>query len=134
MLQSMFMLFRSALPVRTARRNRFRRLLFNNHINQSMSRADVPYDNAFMESCFSRFKAELPEDGIIEKQEDAQTEMFEFIEMYYNPKRRHSSLGCLSLLAFNVKHYLTLSNHPQNSTKLVPLNRTTSRYCLYAQA
>ncbi len=77
-----------------------------------MSRADDPYDNAFMESYFSRFKAELLEDGIFENLEDAQTEIFEFIEMYYNPKRRHSSLGYLSPLTFERKYYLTLSNHP----------------------
>ncbi|MBD0257904.1 MAG: transposase [Cytophagales bacterium] len=84
------------------------------HLKQSMSRADDPYDNACMESCFSRFKAELLEEGIFENLEDAQTETFEFIEMYYNPKRRHSSLGYLSLPALERKYYLTLSNHPQN--------------------
>jgi transposase InsO family protein len=94
--------------------HQFRKLLFNNHLKQSMSRADDPYDNAFMESYFSRFKAELLEDGIFENLEDAQTEIFEFIEMYYNPKRRHSSLAYLSPLAFERKYYLTLSNHPQN--------------------
>ena len=77
-----------------------------------MSRADDPYDNAFIESYFSRFKAELLEDGIFENLEDAQTELFEFIEMYYNPKRRHSSLDYLSPLAFERNYYLTLSNHP----------------------
>ena len=58
-----------------------------------MSRADNPYDNAFMESCFSRFKAELLQDGIFETIEDARTEIFEYIEMYYNTIRLHSSLG-----------------------------------------
>lgn len=71
----------------------FRRLLQQHEVLQSMSKADDPYDNAFMESCFSRFKAELLEDGIFEDLEDAQTEIFEYIEMYYNPIRRHSSLG-----------------------------------------
>ncbi len=54
-----------------------------------MSRAD----NAFMESCFSRFKAELLQDGIFETVEDARTEIFEYIEMYYNTVRLHSSLN-----------------------------------------
>lgn len=63
----------------------FRKLLQDKEIIQSMSRAKNAYDNAFMESCFSRFKAELIE--------DAHTEIFEYIEMYYNPKRRHSSLN-----------------------------------------
>lgn len=39
----------------------FRKLLRKRRIEQSMSRADDPYDNAFMESCFGRFKAELLE-------------------------------------------------------------------------
>ena len=62
-------------------------------IYQSMSRADNPYDNACMESCFSRFKAELLQGGVFDSLEDAQTEIFEYIEMYYNPIRLHSALG-----------------------------------------
>jgi transposase InsO family protein len=80
--------------------NKFRDLLAENEIRQSMSGKDNPYDNAFMESCFSRFKAELLQGGAFEKLEDARTEIFEFIEMYYNPIRRHSSLGYISPMAF----------------------------------
>jgi putative transposase len=78
----------------------FRNLLDKNKVVQSMSRADNPYDNAFMESYFSRFKAELLEGGAFESIEDARTEIFEYIEMYYNPKRRHSALGYLSPVNF----------------------------------
>ena len=78
----------------------FRNLLDKSKVVQSMSRADNPYDNAFMESYFSRFKAELLEGGAFECIEDAQTEIFEYIEMYYNPKRRHSALGYLSPVNF----------------------------------
>jgi transposase InsO family protein len=80
--------------------NKFRELLAENEIRQSMSGKDNPYDNAFMESYFSRFKAELLQGGAFEKLEDARTEIFEFIEMYYNPIRRHSSLGYISPMAF----------------------------------
>jgi transposase InsO family protein len=38
---------------------KFRKLIHSKKLLQSMSRADNPYDNAFMESCFSRFKTEL---------------------------------------------------------------------------
>jgi len=76
--------------------NAFRLLLDKYHLRQSMSRADNPYDNAFMESYFSRFKAELLENGEFENVEDARTETFEYIEMYYNPIRRHSSLNYIS--------------------------------------
>ena len=70
----------------------FRTIIKKRKMLQSMSRADNPYDNAFMELCFSRFKAELLQDGIFETIEDAQTEIFEYIEMYYNTLRLHSSL------------------------------------------
>ena len=73
--------------------NDFRAIIRDKKMLQSMSRANNPYDNAFMESCFSRFKAELLQDGIFESVEDARTEIFEYIEMYHNTKRLHSSLG-----------------------------------------
>lgn len=78
----------------------FRNMIDDNEILQSMSRADNPYDNAFMESCFSRFKAELLQDGMFETIEDARTEIFEFIEMYYNTIRLHSSLNYKSPMQF----------------------------------
>jgi putative transposase len=76
--------------------NVFRKILHDRKMQQSMSDADNPYDNAHMESFFSRFKAELLEGGAFQNAEDARTEIFEFIEMYYNPKRLHSSIGYLS--------------------------------------
>lgn len=82
----------------------FRKLLADKDILQSMSRADNPYDNAFMESCFSRFKAELLQNGIFDSFEDAQTEIFEYIEMYYNRVRIHSSLGYETPLDFEQKY------------------------------
>ena len=87
----------------------FRKLVKKRKIKQSMSRADDPYDNAFMESYFSRFKAELLEDGMFENLEDAQTEIFEFIEMYYNPKRRHSSLNYQSPMEYEKQYFYSLT-------------------------
>lgn len=84
--------------------NTFRKLIAGKHLLQSMSRADNPYDNAFMESCFSRFKAELLQDGIFETIEDARTETFEYIEMYYNTTRLHSSLNYQSPNSFEKKY------------------------------
>jgi putative transposase len=63
---------------------------------QSMTRKDNHYDNAFAESLFSRFKAELIQRGTFDAFDDAQTAIFEYIEIYYNRKRRHSSLNYLS--------------------------------------
>lgn len=74
-----------------------------------MSRADDPYDNAFMESCFSRIKAELLEDGIFDCIEDAQTEIFEYIEMYYNTSRKHSSLNYQSPIQYENHYFYSLT-------------------------
>ena len=85
----------------------FRKLLSDKKAVQSMNRADNPYDNAFMESCFSRFKAELMQEGAFNNKADAHTEIFEYIEMYYNTKRRHSSLNYLSPVKFEQLYYNT---------------------------
>ena len=78
----------------------FRELLAQHQALQSMSGADNPYDNAFAESFFSRFKAELLQKGAFQSRQDATTEVFDFIEGYYNTKRLHSSIGYLTPLEF----------------------------------
>lgn len=78
----------------------FRALLADHGSVQSMSEADNPYDNAFAESLFSRFKAELIQKGAFESKEDAITEIFDYIEMYYNTQRLHSSLGYVPPVEF----------------------------------
>lgn len=71
----------------------FRRLLEKHQFVQSMTRRNNHYDNAMGESLFSRLKAELMEKGAFLSLDDAQTELFEYIEIYYNRQRRHSSIG-----------------------------------------
>ncbi len=80
--------------------NNFRKLLKGHSILQSMSGTDNPYDNAFMESYFSRFKAELLQGGAFDGLENARAAIFEYIETYYNPVRRHSALGYISPVVF----------------------------------
>ena|SRR6478672_1189773 len=87
----------------------FRKRLLDRKIDQSMSRADDPYDNASMESYFSRFKAELMQDGIFDSLEDARTEIFEYIEMYYNTKPIHSSLSYQSPLQYENHYFYSLT-------------------------
>lgn len=87
----------------------FRRLLQKKRILQSMSRADDPYDNAYAESCFSRLKAELLQGGAFESLEDAHTEIFEYIEMYYNTRRRHSSLNYQSPMEYENQYFYSLT-------------------------
>jgi len=78
----------------------YRRLLYIGGFRQSMSRRGNCYDNAQAESFFSRFKAELVENGIFESVEQAESEVFSYIEGYYNRIRLHSSLGYLSPMEF----------------------------------
>lgn len=87
----------------------FRKLLRKRKIKQRMSRADDPYDNAAMESFFSRLKAELLEGGAFDSLEDARTEIFEYIEMYYNTQRKHSSLNYQSPTQYENYYFYSLT-------------------------
>lgn len=78
------------------RGNEYQEALQNYGIDCSMSRRGNCWDNAVMESFFSRFKVELIYAESFKTVEDARTEIFEYIEMFYNRKRRHSSLGYVS--------------------------------------
>ncbi|MCX7920539.1 MAG: IS3 family transposase [Clostridia bacterium] len=66
----------------------------------SVSRKGNPYDNALMESFYRTIKRELIQDTAFETPEQAQQEIFKYIELYYNTKRMHSSLGYVSPVQF----------------------------------
>lgn len=83
--------------------NRFRNLLQTSCFRQSMSGKGNCYDNAQAESFFSRFKAELLEGGVFEDVEQAESEVFSYIEGYYNRVRIHSSLGYLSPMEYEAE-------------------------------
>lgn len=70
----------------------FKKLLSEHGFQSSMTRRDNHYDNAMAESLFSRFKAELMDKGAFDSFGDAYTEIFEYIEIYYNTRRRHSGI------------------------------------------
>lgn len=83
----------------------FKELLYDHHCKQSMSAADNPYDNAFAESLFSRFKAEALPKGGYESKQQAVSEIYAFIEMYYNTHRLHSSLNYQTPMAYENRYY-----------------------------
>jgi transposase InsO family protein len=83
--------------------NGFRLLLQQNGFRQSMSGKGNCCDNAQAESFFSRFKAELIEGGVFEDLEQARSEIFSYIEGYYNRVRLHSSLGYKSPIEFEME-------------------------------
>lgn len=61
----------------------------------SMSRKGDPWDNAMMESFFGTLKTEWIDDEY-PTEAQARRELFKYIEMFYNPTRRHSALDYLS--------------------------------------
>jgi putative transposase len=83
--------------------NNFRKLLRTRGFRQSMSGKGKCYDNAQAESFFSRFKAELLENGAFEDIEQARSEIFSYIEGYYNRIRLHSGLGYKSPVEFEAE-------------------------------
>jgi len=66
----------------------------------SMSRRGDCWDNAVAESFFATLKVELFHDALWSTRAAARGAVFEYIEVFYNRQRRHSSLGFLSPLAF----------------------------------
>jgi putative transposase len=58
------------------------------------------YDNAMAESFFATLECELLDRRRFRTQVEARVAVFEFIEGFYNPRRRHSSLGYLSPVEF----------------------------------
>jgi putative transposase len=75
---------------------------------RNMSRAGNCYDNAMIESFWSTLKTETGMDVTLPAtRQHAELAVFDYIEMFYNPRRRHSSLGQLSPVAFELKHEKT---------------------------
>lgn len=70
----------------------------------SMSRRGNCWDNAVAESFFSTLKIELVAQCAWATRAEARTDLFEYLEVFYNGQRRHSSLGYLSPVAFERQH------------------------------
>ena len=79
-----------------------RYLLSKYGFRQSMSGKGNCYDNAITETFFSTLKKELVYLTKFETRQQAESEIFEFIEIFYNRKRLHSSLGYLSPVDFGM--------------------------------
>lgn len=74
----------------------YQAVLQTGEIVASMSRTGNCYDNAAMESFFGTLKCELIHDRRYRTRAEARQDIFEYIEVFYNRQRRHSSLGYLS--------------------------------------
>ncbi len=71
---------------------------------RSLSRPGTPLDNAVIESFFSTLERELLVRRRLAMRAEARSSIFEYVEVFYNRQRRHSSLGYLSPAAFEARH------------------------------
>jgi transposase InsO family protein len=74
--------------------------LLDNGCKISMSRKANCWDNAVVESFFSRFKVECIYPNRFKSLDQAKTDIFEYIEIFYNRKRRHSAIGYISPMQY----------------------------------
>jgi len=89
------------------RGQQMRRLLTRHGIRLSLGRRADCYDNAVMESFFSTLKSELVNRAKFKTEEEAQRQIYEYIEVYYNRQRRHSTLNYQTPV-----EYANASTHP----------------------
>ena len=73
-------------------------------VRPSMGTVGDAYDNAMAESFFATLECELLDRRSWKSKAEARTALFTWIEGWYNPRRRHSSLGQLSPINFERKH------------------------------
>ena len=73
-------------------------------VRPSMGSVGDAYDNAMAESFFATLECELLDRRTFKTQAEARMAVFEFIEGFYNPRRRHSSLGYLSPVDYERHH------------------------------
>jgi putative transposase len=78
----------------------YQRVLSSEGIMCSMSEVGPCWDNAPVESFFGRLKCEIAPGEMFDTREQAKAEIFEYVEVFYNRVRRHSSLGFLSPVEF----------------------------------
>jgi transposase InsO family protein len=82
----------------------FRAVLAAHGIQPSMSRTGNCYDNAVAESFFATLKRELVGNEMFADHQQARRAIFEWIEVFYNRQRRHSTLGYLSPADFELQY------------------------------
>ena len=79
--------------------------LDDNNLEISMSRRGNCHDNAVAESFFSLVKAERIKRKIYKTRSEARSDIFNYIELFYNPKRHHGNNGGLSPVEYEKQYY-----------------------------
>jgi len=80
--------------------DRFQRLLGELGITCSMTRSGNCWDNSAMESFFRSLKTERTDNKVYRTRTAAKADVFDYIERFYNSKRRRSTIGYISPIQF----------------------------------
>jgi putative transposase len=88
----------------------WRSYLKANNLEASMSRRGNCHDNAVVESFFQLLKRERIKRRIYKTREQAKRDVFDYIELFYNPKRRHGYNGNLSPVEFEKNYFMKLES------------------------
>jgi len=88
----------------------FGRKLRDSGILASMGAVGTAYDNAVAESFFSTLKRELVRRVRFQTRAEARSAIFEFVEVFYNRQRRHSTIGMVSPAEFERHYALALTS------------------------
>ncbi|MFG1375676.1 IS3 family transposase, partial [Xanthobacter autotrophicus] len=81
--------------------------LKHHDLQPSMSRRGNCHDNAVAESFFNLLKRERIRRKVYRTRDEARRDVFDYIEMFYNPTRKHARNGMLSPIEFERQHKAT---------------------------
>jgi len=81
----------------------FQRLMIDHGVTCSMSRSGNVWDNAAMESFFSSLKTERTARKVYRSRDEAKADVFDYLERFSNTKRRHSTIGYVSPMEFEMQ-------------------------------
>ena len=80
------------------------------NLKPTMSRRSNCHDNPVAESLFATFKKRVTQRKIYATRKDAKAEIFNFIEIFYNPVKRHSHSGGISPVQFEEDYFSRLES------------------------
>jgi putative transposase len=88
----------------------WRDFLKAHNLEQSMSRRGNCHDNAVAESLLQLLKRERIHRRIYGTRDEARQDIFDYVEMFYNPKRRHSFSNDMAPVEYEKQYFQRLSN------------------------
>jgi putative transposase len=95
-------------------------------VRPSMGSVGDCYDNAMAESFFATLECELLDRSRFKTQTEARMAVFEFIEGWYNPHRRHSSIGYLSPTTFERRMHAHITLQPLQNEACIPSRKPST--------